>query len=129
MTTKKHLSPDAFIRPAMVELNIDFQDEALFWKFVREKADRIDVLWAEFLEKEALDRLLARKPSLHTLIRHTSLSNRTKNALGRGHLETVGQLAQYSPDEIRRLPGLGKGVLQEITDYMAALEAHLRILE
>ena len=59
MTTKKHLSPDAFIRPAMVELNIDFQDEALFWKFVREKADRIDVLWAEFLEKEALDRQLS----------------------------------------------------------------------
>lgn len=121
MTTKKHLSPDAFIRPAMVELNIDFQDEALFWKFVREKADRIDVLWAEFLEKEALDRLLARTPSLRTLIKHTSLSTRTMNALERNHMETVGQLAQYSPAEIRRFRGVGEGTIAEITEYMAII--------
>lgn len=121
MTMKKHIEPDAFISPALAELEIDTRDEALFRKFLERNAGEIDKLWAVFLEEEAYDRLMARTPSLRTLIKHTSLSTRTMNALERNHMETVGQLAQYSPDEIRRFRGVGEGMLAEITEYMASI--------
>ena len=121
MTTKKHISPDAFIRPAMDALDVPLEDGQLFRRFAEQAADRIDVMWAEFLEEVAVERLKARTPSLRTLIRHTTLSTRTKNALERNHMETVGQLAQYSPGEIRRFRGVGDGVLAEITEYMASI--------
>lgn len=121
MNLKKHISPDAFIAPALAELEIDTQDEALFRKFVERNAGKLDELWAAFLEEEAYDRLMARTPSLRTLIKYTSLSTRTKNALEKNFMETVGQLAQYSPAEIRRFRGVGEGMLAEITDYMASI--------
>ena len=121
MTTKKHIEPDAFIRPAMDALDVPLEDEALFRKFVERNVGKLDELWAVFLEEEAYDRLMARTPSLRTLIRHTTLSIRTKNALERNHMETVGQLAQYSPAEIRRFRGVGEGVLAEITEYMVSI--------
>lgn len=80
MNPKKHISPDAFITQALAELEVDILDEALFRKFIHVNAGKLDELWAVFLEKDAYDRLMARTPSLRTLIRHT-LSTRTKNAL------------------------------------------------
>lgn len=121
MTTKKHIEPDAFIRPALDALDVPLEDEALFRRFVEQAADRIDVIWAEFLEGVAVERLKARTPSLRTLIKHSSLSARTKNALEKNFMETVGQLAQYSPAEIRRFRGVGDGVLTEITEFMASI--------
>ena len=121
MTTKKHIEPDAFIRPALDALDVPLEDGQLFRRFAEQAADRIDDMWAEFLEGVAVERLKARTPSLRTLIRHTTLSARTKNALEKNFMETVGQLAQYSPAEIRRFRGVGEGVLAEITEYMAAI--------
>ena len=118
---KKNIEPDAFIAPALAELEIDTRDEALFRKFIERNVGKLDELWAVFLEEEAYDRLMARTPSLRTLIRHTTLSTRTKNALEKNFMETVGQLAQYSPAEIRRFRGVGEGVLAEITEYMASI--------
>lgn len=129
MTTKKHIEPDAFIRPAMDALDVPLEDGQLFRRFAEQAADRIDVMWAEFLEGVAVERLKARTPSLRTLIRHTTMSTRTKNALERNHMETVGQLVQYSPGEIRRFRGVGDGVLAEITDYMAAIGFPLPVPE
>lgn len=126
---KKHIAPDAFISPALAELEIDPRDETLFQKFVERNAGKIDELWADFLEEEAYDRLMARTPSLRTLIKHTSLSTRTKNALEKNFMETIGQLAQYSPGEIRRFRGVGEGAVAEITEYMAAIGFPLPVPE
>lgn len=120
---KKHIQPDAFIASALEALEIPDEDGELFRVFLGKYAGKIDELWALFLEEEAYERLLARTPSLRTLIRHTSLSIRTKNALEKNFMETVGQLAQYSPAEIRRFRGVGEGVLAEITEYMESLLA------
>lgn len=129
MTTKKHIEPDAFIRPALDALDVPLEDEALFRRFAEQAADRIDVMWAEFLEVVAVERLKARTPSLRTLIRHTTMSARTKNALEKNFMETVGQLVQYSPAEIRRFRGVGDGVLTEITEFMASIGFPLKIQE
>ena len=72
MIMKKHIEPDAFIAPALTDLEIDTRDEALFRKFVERNVGKLDELWAVFLEEEAYDRLMARTPSLRTLIHTTS---------------------------------------------------------
>lgn len=123
---KKHIQPDAFIASALEALEIPDEDTELFRVFLGKYACKIDELWALFLEEEAYDRLLARTPSLKTLIRHTSLSTRTKNALEKNYMETVGQLAQYSPGEIRKFRAVGDGMLAEITEYMDAIGLPLR---
>ena len=118
---KKRISPEAFIYPALQELEVPEQDEALFKTFVERYSGKLDELWAEFLEEEAMDRLFARKPGLRTLIRHTTLSQRTKTALEKNYMETVGQLAQYSLDEIRKFRGIGEGALVEIEEYFESI--------
>lgn len=121
MNRKSTISPDAFIYPALAELDVPEQDEALFRRFVQSKADKLDALWAEFLEDEAFDRLASRQPSMRTLIKHTPLSNRVKKALEKGYVTTVGELVQYSLDELSHFRGLGEGSLQEIEDYLTSI--------
>ena len=118
---KKVILPDAFIYPALQELKVPEQDEALFKRFVKRNADRLDELWADFLQEEAYERLLARAPGLRTMIRHTTLSNRTKWALERDGIETVGHLAQYSLQEISVFRGIGKKAREEIRDYLEGI--------
>lgn len=115
---KKVILPEAFIYPALQELEVPVQDEALFKRFVKRYADRLDELWADFLQEEAYERLLARSPGLRTMIRHTTLSNRTKAALERDGIETVGHLAQYSLQEISVFRGIGKKAREEINEYL-----------
>lgn len=114
---KKHIQPDAFIASALEALEIPNEDGELFRLFLEKYAEKIDALWSGFLEEEAYERLLARKPGLRILIRHTTLSQRTKTALEKNYMETVGQLAQYSLDEIRKFRGIGEGALVEIEEY------------
>ena len=115
---KKVILPEAFIYPALQELEVPVQDEALFKRFVKRNADRLDELWADFLQEEAYERLLARSPGLRTMIRHTTLSIRTKRALERDGIETVGHLAQYSLQEISVFRGIGKKAREEIREYL-----------
>lgn len=119
MNEKKHIAQDAFLRPALDTLEIDTEDEALFRKFVVDKAGKIDELWADFLQHESMDRLMARTPTMRTMIRHTPLSNRIKNVMKYDAcLETVGELMQYSPDELRKFRGLGEKSVNEIVEYL-----------
>ena len=118
MNLKKHISPEAFIAPALAELEIDTQDETLFRKFAEEYAGKIDALWADFLQEEAFERLMARRPTMRTLICHTPLSNRVKNAMKEANIETVCDMMQYSPDEMRRFRCLGEKSIREIVDYL-----------
>ena len=118
---KKVILPDAFIYPALQELEVPEQDEALFRKFVLSNAEKLDELWADFLQEEAYERLLARAPGLRTMIRHTSLSNRTKAALERDGIETIGHLAQYSLQEISVFRGIGKKAREEISEYLKTI--------
>ena len=115
---KKVILPEAFIYPALQELEVPEQDEELFRKFVLGNAEKLDELWADFLQEEAYERLLARSPGLRTMIRHTTLSNRTKLALERNGIETVGHLAQYSFREISVFRGIGKKAREEISEYL-----------
>lgn len=121
MTPKLHILPEAFIVPAMAALRIDTFDEALFRKFVLLKSQQHDELWADFLQEEAIERLKARIPSMRTMIRHTPLENRAKNALAAAGIDTVGELMKYSPDELGRINGLGKKTIQEIADYLVTV--------
>ncbi len=119
MNVKKHIAQDAFLRPALDTLEIDTEDEALFREFVVDKAGKIDELWADFLQHESMDRLMARTPTMRTMFRHTPLSNRIKNVMKYDAcLETVGELMQYSPDELRKFRGLGEKSVNEIVEYL-----------
>ncbi len=122
MNYKRHIEPDAFIVPMMEMLDINTDDEDLFIKFVQVKADKIDQLWADFLQIESVERLMTRTPTMRTMIRHTSLSNRIKNVMKyNAHIETVGELMQYSVDELQRIQGLGKKSVQEVIDYLVTI--------
>lgn len=118
---KKFIQSDAFISPALQALEIPNKDGELFRVFLEKHADKIDVLWREFLEEEAYERLLNSKPSLRMRIVDTALSLRAKNALEKNYIDTVGQLAQYSSDEIRKFRGVGESIIAEITEYMATI--------
>lgn len=118
---KKHIQPDAFIASALEALEIPIKDQELFRVFLEKYADKIDILWREFLEEEAYECLLNSKPSLRMRIVDTALSQRAKNALEKNYMETVGQLAQYSPDEIHKFRGVGEGALAEIASFMASI--------
>lgn len=124
---KKHIQPDAFLASALEVLEIPSKDGELFRVFLEKYADKIDILWREFLEEEAYERLLNSKPSLRMRIVDTTLSQRTKNALEKNYMETVGQLSQYSPNEIRKFRGVGECIVAEITEYMATIGFPLQI--
>ena len=124
---KKFIQPDAFIASALEALEIPNKDGELFRVFLEKYADKIDILWREFLEEEAYERLLNSKPSLRMRIVDTTLSQRTKNALEKNYMETVGQLSQYSPNEIRKFRGVGECIVAEITEYMATIGFPLQI--
>ncbi len=121
LPTKKAILPDAFVTAALLELDVPERDAALFREFVRMKADSLDELWADFLMEEDFERLMERKPSMRTMIRHTPLSNRVKNALEMGGVSTVGHLVQYSPSEIRRFRRIGDDSLREIVAYLKSV--------
>ena len=118
---RRPLSPDAFILQAVKALDIPAEDEDLFKRFVEKEADKLDALWADFLEREAVDCLYARAPSLRTQIRHTTLSNYTKGVLERAYILTVKDLVEYSPEELKRFRGLGPKSLEEITEFVKSL--------
>jgi DNA-directed RNA polymerase alpha subunit len=42
-------------------------------------------------------------------------------------METVGQLSQYSQNEIRKFRGVGECIVAEITEYMATIGFPLQI--
>jgi len=118
MNIKKHIEPDAFLRPALDALELDVQDEALVQRFAEEKAAEIRELWEAYLQEVALEKVVEQSPEMQIRIRKTLLSNRVKNTLECNDVYTVGELLQYSLDEIRNFRRLGEKSFQEILDYL-----------
>jgi len=118
MNIKKHIEPDAFFRPALDALELDIQDEALVQRFAEEKAAEIRELWEVFLQEVAIEKVVEQSPEMQIKIRKTPLSNRVKNTLECNDVYTVGELLQYSVDEIRNFRRLGEKSVQEILDYL-----------
>lgn len=118
MNVKKHIEPDAFLRPALDVLELDIQDEALVQRFAEEKAAEIRELWEAYLQEVALEKVVEQSPEMQIRIRKTPLSNRVKNTLECNDVYTVGELLQYSLDEIRNFRRLGEKSVQEILDYL-----------
>ena len=118
MNVKKHIEPDAFLRPALDALKLDTQDEALVRRFTEEKSDELRKLWDQFLQEVAIEKVVEQSPSMQVRIRNTPLSNRVKNTLECNDVFTVGELLQYSVSELRKFRHLGKKSVREILDYL-----------
>jgi DNA-directed RNA polymerase alpha subunit len=65
-------------------------------------------------------------PLLDVSVEALPIPNRTMNILRRGDIDTVGQLAGRSADELRALPGFGTGCLQEVRLAMQHYNLTLR---
>lgn len=80
----------------------------------------------EFAGWETLYVLLSEEPTastggwnLLTLIEHTSLSSRVKNALAREKIVNVGQLTNLTEDNLLCMRNLGVGCVKEIKTRLA----------
>ena len=113
---KKHIRPDSFIHQAMKSVNLSGEEEELRQKFLEKYQDQ----YSMFLFEEALERLALTHPVLRTKIEDTSLSNRAKNALRTVNIITVGDLAQFTPEELRSIRNMGAGTVKEIEDYIVS---------
>jgi len=118
---KKTIRPDAFIHTAVKAVDISSEEEELEKKFQEKYRDRIQELYNVFLQEEALERLAGIHPALRTKIKDTPLPNRAKNALSAADVVTVGDLVQFSPDELRAFRNMGAGTLKEIEAFVASL--------
>lgn len=118
MNIKKHIEPDAFLRPALDALELDVQDAALVRRFAEEKAEEIRKLWDQFIQEVAVEKVVEQSPEMQIRIRKTPLSNRVKNTLESNDVYTVGELLQYSLAELRNFRRLGEKSVQEILDYL-----------
>lgn len=118
---KKTIKPDAFIYSAVKSMNLSGEEEGLFQKFREKYRDRIQELYNVFLMEEALERLAGIHPALRTKIKDTPLPNRAKNVLRAADVVTVGDLVQFSPDELRAFRNMGAGTVKEIEKFVASL--------
>jgi len=118
---KKKISPEAFINSMSKAIDFTGQKEALEEKFRIAFKDRIQELYEEFLFQESIERLAVKFPALKGKISDTPLSNRTKNCLRAADVETVADLVQYSPGELRYLRNMGGKSVKEIEEFIAGL--------
>lgn len=118
---KKTIRPDAFIHAAVKSVNLSGEEEGLFQKFREKYRDRIQELYNVFLQEEALERLAGIHPVLRTKINDTPLPNQAKNVLRAADVVTVGDLVQFSPDELRAFRNMGAGTVKEIEKFVASL--------
>ena len=68
-----------------------------------------------------IERLAVKYPALKGKISDTPISNRTKNCLRAADVETVADLVQYSPAELRPFRNMGEKSLKEIEEFVASL--------
>lgn len=120
---KKKIHPDAFIHDLIKAEAVDLssQEEALEEKFRIAFKNRIQELYEEFLFEESIERLAVKYPALKGKISDTPLSNRTKNCLRASDVETVADLVQYSPGELRSFRNMGEKSVKEIEGFVASL--------
>ena len=118
MNIKKHIEPDAFLRPALDALDIDVQDEDLVRRFSEAKAAEIRDLWEQFVQEVTIEKVVEQSPEMLVRIRKTPLSNRIKNTLECNDVYTIGELLQYSPAELRKFRRLGEKSVHEIVEYL-----------
>jgi DNA-directed RNA polymerase alpha subunit len=85
------------------------------------------VLASEMLKRRQLvleQILLGDKPSM--LLDEVPLSVRTSNCLREANIFNVGQLQQWTENELLKLPNLGRKSLKEIIDELGLLGLQLR---
>jgi len=85
------------------------------------------VLASEMLKRRQLvleQILLGDKPSM--LLDEVPLSVRTSNCLREANIYNVGQLQQWTANELLKLPNLGRKSLKEIIDELKLLGLQLR---
>lgn len=117
---RKHIDPDSYLFHALERLEIPHEDEDLFLRFVERKATAIDTLWTEFLQEEAMERLVTAHPVTSTRLGRTPLSNRTVNALRAAGFEKVGDVVQLTPKEMFTVRGIGRKGFAEVTEFLTA---------
>jgi DNA-directed RNA polymerase alpha subunit len=118
---KKKISPDAFIHSSLVSFDFSSEEKSLQKKFREVFKERIQELYQEFLILETLERLSADFPLLKHSIDDTPLSNRSKNCLHAANIETVGDLVQYSPAELKLFRNMGANSVKEIVDFVKGI--------
>ena len=65
-------------------------------------------------------------PALKEKIEDTSLSNRSKNALAAACIETVADLVQYSPRELKMFRNMGANSVKEIEGFVTSIGLYRR---
>ena len=96
-------------------------EEELYKKFLARYKDLLQEMYETFLQQEARERLISTYPIMAMEIEDTGLSNRAKNALLAYDIEKIGDLMQYSPDDLRRIPNMGAGTVTEIEEFVDSL--------
>lgn len=121
MLKKKKISPDAFIHSSLVSFDFSSEEKSLQKKFREVFKEEIQELYQEFLILETLERLSGDFPVLKHSIDDTPLSNRSKNCLRAADIETVGDLVQYSPAELKLFRNLGYNSVKEIVEFVKGI--------
>lgn len=118
---KKKISPDAFIHSSVVSFDFSSEEKSLQKKFNEMYKEQIQELYQEFLIFETLERLSVVNPVLRQSIDDTPLSNRSKNCLHGAYIETVVDLIQYSPSELKLFRNMGDKSVKEIVEFVKGI--------
>ena len=117
-----HLPPCSFIKEATERFQKEVS-ESEYLNCLKEYHPRI---YRDFLYSEAIRREGLRNPTLTMKTSDIPISNRVKKALWYGCIDDVGELIQYSEQELRLFPGIGDKALASIVDFLNSAGLYLR---
>lgn len=115
---KRRITSDSIVYPRYLDYKVSPDEEGIREKFQEVYKDRIEELFNEFLEDEALARMAEDYPELKKEMLHSRLSERVKHCLDRLGVKTVSDMVRFSSDEFKVMRNFGKGSLEEVNSYV-----------
>lgn len=117
-----HLPPCSFIKEATERFQAEVP-ESEYLDCLKEHHPKI---YRNFLFSEAIRRECLKNPALALRTNDLPVSKKVKQALWYGCIDDVGELIQYSEQELRLIPGIGDKAITDILGFLNGVGLYLR---
>lgn len=112
---------DGYVLGAVQRMMNEVPEEELRAKFQEENADELQRLYEVFLANYAMKREAEKNPFLQTKIKDTDLPDSLKQKVESiiYPRTTVGDLAMYTPEDLKRFRRMGAKAIEIIEEFFA----------
>ena len=117
-----HLPPCSFVKEATER----FQKEVPESEYLNCLKVHHQRIYRDFLYSEAIRRESIKNPALGLKTSDLPISKRAQKALWYGCVDDVGELIQYSEQELRLIPGIGDKAIKDILGFLNDVGLYLR---